>query len=150
MQMSPKTPHKALQTEAASSGLNSTLFPVQSPPNRGKGSARIFSHWLEEGGGRQSLRLQGRGGGRDSTVCANGLQRPRVEDRPESAIALGTPHLGPGGDSGLTSAVGAPREASDFFQVHKGLASVMITLARGRALAIPEQSGIALLQVPGV
>lgn len=55
MQMSPKTSHKAVQTEAASSGLNSTLFPVQRPPSGGKGSARIFSHWLEVGGGRQSL-----------------------------------------------------------------------------------------------
>lgn len=82
MQMSPKTPHKALQTEAASSGLNSTLFPVQCPPSGGKGSARIFSLWLGEGGGTQGLRLQGLG----AALVQWLVPRPRVENQPEGAM----------------------------------------------------------------
>ena len=65
-------------------------------------------------------------------------------------MALETPHLGPGGEGGGTSAVGGDPRGLGSFQVHKGLASLMITLARGRAPAISEQSGIALLQEPGV
>lgn len=130
MQMSPKTPHKALQTEAASSSLNSTLFPVHRSPGRGKGSARIFSHWLEEGGGRQSLRPQGLAGPPWFNSLGLRLQLLSFKDRPEGAVALGTPHLGPGGDSGGTRAVGGVPRSLGSFQVHKSLARVMITVAR--------------------
>lgn len=79
------------------------------------------------------------------------LQLLRVEDRPEGAMALGTPDLGPGGDSGGTSAVGGVLRDFGSFQVHKGLASVMVTLARkGECPPHRKKSGITLPQEPGV
>lgn len=45
-------------------------------------------------------------------------------------MSLGTPHLRPGGDRGATGAVGGVPRGLGSFQVHEGLARVMITLAR--------------------
>lgn len=45
-------------------------------------------------------------------------------------MALGTSHLGPGEDSGGASAVGGVPRDFGSFQVHKGLAGVMVTLVR--------------------
>lgn len=85
-----------------------------------------------------------------NSLC-HGLQLLRVEDQPEGAMALGTPHLGPGGDRGATSVVGVVPRGLGSFQVHKGLASVNDHAStKGRAPAIPERSGITLLQEPGV
>lgn len=71
-------------------GLNSTLFPAQSPPSDGKGSARIFSRWLVGGGDRQSLRVQGRGlhtfnglGRTSRRVQRLGDATPRIRQRPQ-------------------------------------------------------------------
>lgn len=45
-------------------------------------------------------------------------------------MALGTPHLRPGGDLRETSVVGGVPRGLGSFQVHEGLASLMLTLAR--------------------
>lgn len=71
------------------------------------------------------------------SLC-HGLQLLRVEDQPEGAMALGTPHLWPGGDRGATSVVGGVPRGLGSFQVHKGLASVNDHASmKGRAPAIP-------------
>lgn len=72
MQMSLQTLHKAIKREAAAPGLNSPLNPVQLPLSRGKGSARIFSLWLEGGGVLERRGPAGAGakGSPGAMVCA--------------------------------------------------------------------------------
>ena len=126
MQMSPQTPHKASQREAASPGLNSPLHPVQLLPSRGKGSARIFSLQLE--GGVEEARAFGSGRLRRAALVQRFVpSTPAAADgrRAGGCMALGTPRLGCGWDSEATEAGAAemrvPRGRRSF-QAHKGRA----------------------------
>lgn len=60
----------------------------------------------------------------------HGLQLLRVEDQPEGAMALGTPHLGLEETVEQLLQWEASREASDLFRFTKAYLALMITLAR--------------------
>lgn len=88
MQMSPKTPHKALQTEAASSASIALYSQPSVLRVKGKGPHAFFHvGWKGVclgGGVRQSLRVQGLGAAHVQWL---------VQNQPEGAKAQGTPHL---------------------------------------------------------
>lgn len=147
MQMSPQTPHKAIQREAASPGLNSPLNPVQLLPSKGKGSARIFSLLLE--GGRRRREPSGpevEEGCSGSVICAidpscrgrKTVWRVQWLWGRRASGAVGTAKL----QKPVQRRCGSREAAGPFRPTKAGLNRGAHNSMKGRAWAVWTQSGI--------